>query len=125
MPLHKRDPSGHERIRGIAGRWRRCARRRPSDAACVSTAGPLGDAWFTSSGNVATSVGSRRSVDAEIARAERSIERCFESFEQGRPSERCGRGVASLQARIEDLTAPQAELARTKTSAPGHPRPPT
>jgi site-specific DNA recombinase len=54
----------------------------------------------------------RRAVAAEIARAECSIERYFESFEQGRLSpERCEQRVAGLQARFDDLGAQQAELA--------------
>jgi site-specific DNA recombinase len=60
----------------------------------------------------------RRSVDAEIARAERSVERYFESFEQGRLSpERCEQRVAVLQARLDDLGAQQAELAKDDSDA--------
>jgi site-specific DNA recombinase len=54
----------------------------------------------------------RRAVDAEIARAERSTERYFESFEQRRLSpERCEQRLAGLQTRLDDLRAQQAELA--------------
>jgi site-specific DNA recombinase len=54
----------------------------------------------------------RRSITAEITRVERSTERYFEAFEQGRLSpERCEQRVARLNARLDDLRAQQAELA--------------
>jgi hypothetical protein len=57
----------------------------------------------------------RRAITAEIARAEGSITRYFESFEQGRLSpERCEHRVAGLQARLDDLGAQQAELAENQ-----------
>ena len=56
----------------------------------------------------------RRSIDSEAARVERSVERYFESFEQGRLSpERCEQRVAGLQARLDDLGGQQAELAES------------
>lgn len=54
----------------------------------------------------------RRSITAEITRVERSTERYFEAFEQGRLSpERCEQRVSRLNARLDDLHAQQAELA--------------
>ncbi|MGH2853408.1 MAG: recombinase zinc beta ribbon domain-containing protein [Solirubrobacteraceae bacterium] len=54
----------------------------------------------------------RHAITAEIARIERSTERYFEAFEQGRLSpERCEQRVARLSARLDDLRAQQAELA--------------
>jgi phage shock protein A len=53
-----------------------------------------------------------RAIDAEIASIERSTERYFEAFEQGRLSpERCEQRIARLHARLDDLRAQQAELA--------------
>ena len=54
----------------------------------------------------------RRAIDAEIASIERSTERYFEAFEQGRLSpERCEQRIARLNGRLDDLHAQQAELA--------------
>jgi exonuclease VII small subunit len=54
----------------------------------------------------------RHSIEAEIARTERSSERYFEAFEQGRLSpERCEQRLACLQARLEELHEQQGELA--------------
>lgn len=53
-----------------------------------------------------------RAITAEITRTERSTERYFEAFEQGRLSpERCEQRLARLNARLDDLRAQQAELA--------------
>jgi site-specific DNA recombinase len=58
----------------------------------------------------------RRAIDAEIASIERSTERYFEAFEQGKLSpERCEQRIARLNARLEDLHAQQAELADDST----------
>jgi len=54
----------------------------------------------------------RHAVAAEIISIERSIERYFEAFEQGRLSpEHCEQRIARLNARLDDLRAQQAELA--------------
>jgi hypothetical protein len=54
----------------------------------------------------------RRAIGAEITSIERSTERYFEAFEQGRLSpERCEQRVARLHARLENLHAQQVELA--------------
>jgi site-specific DNA recombinase len=54
----------------------------------------------------------RRGITAEITHVERSTERYFEAFEQGRLSpERCEQRVSRLNARLDDLRAQQAELA--------------
>jgi site-specific DNA recombinase len=54
----------------------------------------------------------RHAINAEIIRIERSTERYFEAFEQGRLSpKRCEQRVARLNARLEDLQAQQASLA--------------
>jgi site-specific DNA recombinase len=51
------------------------------------------------------------SIGAEITRAEQSLERYYEAFEQGRLSpERCDDRIARLQTRLDDLHAQQAEL---------------
>jgi site-specific DNA recombinase len=51
------------------------------------------------------------SISAEIARAEQSLERYYEAFEQGKLSpERCEERLMRLQARLDDLHAQQAEL---------------
>jgi hypothetical protein len=64
-----------------------------------------------------------RSIDAEIARAERSVERYFESFEQGRLSpDRCEQRVAGLQERLDDLARSTQSSPRATTMAPGRPR---
>ncbi|HXB65595.1 MAG TPA: recombinase family protein [Solirubrobacteraceae bacterium] len=63
----------------------------------------------------------RRSITAEITRVERSTERYFEAFEQGRLSpERCEQRVARLNARLDDLRAQQAELADDGTDETAH-----
>jgi site-specific DNA recombinase len=52
------------------------------------------------------------SIGAEIARAERALERYYEAFEQGKLSaERCDERLSRLQARLTDLHGQQAELA--------------
>ncbi|HWX43892.1 MAG TPA: hypothetical protein VNY52_01050 [Solirubrobacteraceae bacterium] len=52
----------------------------------------------------------RQAIGAEIIRIERSTERCFDASEQGQLSpERCAQRIASLNARLEDLRAQQAE----------------
>ncbi len=54
----------------------------------------------------------RQAIATEIASIERSTERYFEAFEQGRLSpERCEQRVTRLHDRLEDLRAQQAELA--------------
>ncbi len=54
----------------------------------------------------------RRAITTEITRIERSTERYFEAFEQGRLSpERCEQRVSRLNARLDDLHAQQSELA--------------
>ncbi|HEV3323780.1 MAG TPA: hypothetical protein VG147_16510 [Solirubrobacteraceae bacterium] len=54
----------------------------------------------------------RHAIATEIASIERSTERYFEAFEQGRFSpERCEQRVTRLHDRLEDLRAQQAELA--------------
>lgn len=54
----------------------------------------------------------RRAITAEITRVERSTERYFEAFEQGRLSpERCEQRVSRLNTRLDDLRAQQDELA--------------
>jgi site-specific DNA recombinase len=51
------------------------------------------------------------SVGAEIARAERALERYYEAFERGKLSpERCEDRLTRLQSRLDDLHAQQAEL---------------
>src|SRR5258708_23001933 len=51
------------------------------------------------------------SISAEITRAEQSLERYYEAFEQGKLSpERCEDRLAHLQARLDDLRAQQAQL---------------
>src|SRR5258708_30076061 len=51
------------------------------------------------------------SISAEITRAEQSLERYYEAFEQGKLSpERCEDRLAHLQARLDDLQAQEAEL---------------
>ena len=75
----------------------------------------------------------RRAITTEITRVERSTERYFEAFEQGRLSpERCEQRVSRLNARLEDLRAQQSELAerrrgrtRAHSSRPGSDRQPT
>jgi chromosome segregation ATPase len=63
----------------------------------------------------------RRAIATEIASIERSTERYFEAFEQGRLSpERCEQRVTRLNARLEDLQAQQAELADDGTDEAAH-----
>jgi site-specific DNA recombinase len=63
----------------------------------------------------------RRAITAEITRVERSTERYFEAFEQGRLSpERCEQRVSRLNARLDDLRAQQAELADDGTDEAAH-----
>ena len=51
------------------------------------------------------------SIGAEIARAEQSLERYYEAFEQGKLSpERCEDRLTHLQTRLDDLRAQRAEL---------------
>ncbi len=51
------------------------------------------------------------SIVAEIARAEQSLERYYEAFEQAKLSpERCEARLQRLQARLDDLRAQEAEL---------------
>ena len=51
------------------------------------------------------------SIGAEITRAEQSLERYYEAFEQGKLSpERCEDRLTRLQARLDDLHAQEAEL---------------
>jgi site-specific DNA recombinase len=58
----------------------------------------------------------RHAIATEIVSIERSTERYFEAFEQGRLSpERCEQRVTHLNARLEDLQAQQAELADNGT----------
>jgi hypothetical protein len=60
-------------------------------------------------------------IATEIASIERSTERYFEAFEQGRLSpERCEQRVTRLNARLEDLQAQQAELADNGTDQTTH-----
>jgi chromosome segregation ATPase len=56
------------------------------------------------------------SIRAEITRAERSIERYLDAFEQGKLSpDRCDERLGRLQSRLADLRAQEAELAETTT----------
>ena len=51
------------------------------------------------------------SISAEITRAEQSLERYYEAFEQGKLSpERCEDRLTRLQVRLDDLRAQEAEL---------------
>ena len=51
------------------------------------------------------------SIAAEITRAEQSLERYYEAFEQGKLSpERCEARLERLQARLDDLHAQESEL---------------
>jgi chromosome segregation ATPase len=60
----------------------------------------------------------RRSIKAEIALTERSSQRYFEAFEQGRLSpERCEQRLARLQQRLDELREQQDELASEDSDA--------
>jgi site-specific DNA recombinase len=51
------------------------------------------------------------SINAEITRADQSLERYYEAFEKGALSaERCEQRLTRLQARLDELRAQQAEL---------------
>lgn len=60
----------------------------------------------------------RRSIETEIVRTERSSERYFEAFEQGRLSpERCEQRVSRLQRRLDELREQQDALASEASDA--------
>ena len=67
------------------------------------------------------------SIAAEITRAEQSLERHYEAFEQGKLSPgRCEDRHTRLQARLDDLHAQEAELSlQAPHEAAQAPRPPT
>jgi site-specific DNA recombinase len=63
----------------------------------------------------------RKAINAEIISTERSTDRYFEAFEQGRLSpERCEQRVVGLNARLDDLGAQQAELADDDADEAAH-----